>query len=79
MYALRILKYLSLTKDFKLKYKKNDKVDILECYVDADWAGDCIDRKSTRGYAVKLYGNVIHCKSRKQGSNKIVLLSYRQL
>ena len=67
-YALRILKYLYLTKDLKLRYKRNDKVDILECYVDADWAGDCVDRKSTTRYINKLFGNVIHWKSRKQGS-----------
>ena len=47
---------------------KNDTVDVLECYVDADLAGDSVDRKSTTGYIVKLYGNVIHWKSRKQGS-----------
>ena len=47
---------------------KNDTVDFLECYVDAEWAGDSVDRKSTTGYVVKLYGNVIHWKLRKQGS-----------
>ena len=62
-YALRILKYLYLTKDLKLRYKKIDTSDILECYVDADW--NCIDRKSTTGYIIKLFGNVIHSKSRK--------------
>ncbi|KYN22489.1 Copia protein [Trachymyrmex cornetzi] len=67
-YALRVLKYLYLTKDLKLRFKRNDKIDILECYVDADWAGDCVDRKSTSGYIVKLFGNVIHWKSRKQKS-----------
>ena len=59
-YALRVLKYLYLTKDIKLRYLKNDTVDVLECYVDADWVGDSVDRKSTTGYVVKLYGNVIH-------------------
>ena len=29
-YALRILKYLCLTKDLKLNYKKNDRADVLE-------------------------------------------------
>ena len=51
-YALRILKYLYLTKDLKLRFKRNDKVDILECYVDVDWARDCVDRKSTTGYII---------------------------
>lgn len=67
-YALRVLKYLYLTKDLKLTYKKNEKTDILDCFVDADWAGDSIDRKSTSGYIIRLFGNVIFWKSRKQGS-----------
>ena len=67
-YGFRILKYLYLTKNFKLRFKRNDKVDILECYVDADWTGVGVDRKSTTGYIIKLYGKMIHWKSRKQGS-----------
>ena len=57
-----------MTINLKLRFKINDKVDILKCYVDADWAGDCVDRKSTTEYIIKLYGKVIHWKSRKQGS-----------
>jgi len=49
-YAVRILKYLYLTKNLKLSYYKNDKTEILDCFVDADWAGDNLDRKSTTGY-----------------------------
>ena len=41
---------------------------MLDCFVDADWAGDHVDRKFTTGYGIKLYGNVIYWKSRKQGS-----------
>jgi len=64
-YALRILKYLYQTKNLRLNYKRNKNCDI-DCYVDADWAGDTIDRKSTSGYAIKLFGNVIDWRSRKQ-------------
>lgn len=67
-YALRILKYLYLTRDLKLKYKRNFKADLLDAFVDADWAGDKIDRKSTTGYIVRMFGNAIYWKSRKQGS-----------
>lgn len=67
-YALRILKYLYLTKDLKLSYKKNENINILDCYVDADWAGDEVDRKSTTGYVIRLFGNVVYWKSRKQRS-----------
>ena len=67
-YALRILKYLYLTKDLKLTYSKNETNEILDCFVDADWAGDNVDRKSTTGYVMRLFGNVIFWKSRKQGS-----------
>ena len=59
-YALRILKYLYYTKELKLTYEKNLNADILEFYVDADWAGDVVDRKSTTGYVIKMNGNSIY-------------------
>ena len=65
-YVLRILKYLYLTKDSNLCYRRNGNVGIINFYVDTDWAGDNIDRKSTTGYLISLYGNVIDWKSRKQ-------------
>lgn len=68
-YALRILKYLYLTKDLNLTYDgNNNNVEIIDCYVDADWAGDNLDRKSTTGFVIRLFGNVIYWKSRKQKS-----------
>lgn len=65
-YALRTLKYLYLTRELKLTYQRNSEVDIIDCYVDADWAGDKIDRKSTTGYIIRVFGNVIYWKSRKR-------------
>lgn len=66
-YALRILKYLYLTKDLKLTYRQSLNTDnIVNCYVDADWAGDSTDRKSTTGFVIELFGNPIYWKSRKQ-------------
>ena len=44
-YALRILKYLYSTKNLKLNYKRHENCEIIDCHVDADWAGDSIDRK----------------------------------
>ena len=34
--------------------------------MDADWAGDRTDKKSTKGYLIILYENMIDWKSRKQ-------------
>ncbi|XP_068990370.1 copia protein isoform X2 [Neodiprion pinetum] len=65
-YAMRVLKYLYLTKNLKLNYNRNKNSEIIDCFVDADWAGDIIDRKSTSGYVIRLFGNVIDWKSRKQ-------------
>lgn len=67
-YALRILKYLYKTRDLKLHYEKKQNADLLDCFVDADWAGDVQDRKSTTGDIIKMYGNLIEWKSKKQGS-----------
>ena len=52
-YALRILKYLYRTRDLRLDYKRNEKCETIDCYVDADWAGDHLDRKSTSGYIIR--------------------------
>lgn len=60
------MKYLCLTKDLRLYYKRNENCDIIECCVDADWAGDNVERKSTSGYVIRLFGNIIDWKSRKQ-------------
>ena len=35
-------------------------------FVDADWAGYVVDRKSTTGYVIKMYGNSVYWKSKKQ-------------
>jgi len=45
---------LYLTKDLKLKYCKKINTDILDCFVNVDWAGDILDRKSTTGFVVCL-------------------------
>ena len=65
-YALRVLRYLHLTKDLNLSYNRNENCDILDCYVDTDHAGDSVDRKSTSAYVIRFFGNVIDSKSRKQ-------------
>ena len=64
-YALRILKYLYLTKDLKMNYKRNVNYETIDCCVDADWVDDNVDRKSTSGYVIKVFRNVIDWKSRK--------------
>ena len=44
--AKHILRYLKGTVDYGLKYKANQNIN-LEGYVDSDWTGSAIDRKST--------------------------------
>ena len=44
--AKHILRYLKGTVDYGFKYEVNQKTN-LEGYVDSDWAGSAIDRKST--------------------------------
>ena len=52
--AKHILRYLRGTIDYGLKYEVNQNIN-LEGYVDSDWAGNAIDRKSTLGCCFK-YG-----------------------
>ena len=61
MLAKHAVRYLSGTIDYGLKYEVNQKIN-LEGYVDSDWAGSAIDRKSR----VRMGSRVISCFSRKQ-------------
>lgn len=60
-----VLRYLKKTKDLKLIYK-DSSAPILQAYSDADWAGDINSRKSTSGFVIKVFGNLIQWASRKQ-------------
>ena len=53
-----ILRYLRGTIDYGLKYEVNQKIN-LEVYVDSNWAGSSIDRKSTSGCCLQ-YGIKCH-------------------
>lgn len=64
----RIFRYISGTKDFGIVLGASEGENLmkLECFVDADWAGDISDRKSTSGYVCLLNNSVISWKSEKQ-------------
>jgi len=60
----KIFWYLKGTADYSLCYSGSDL--LLKGYIDADWAGDRNDRKSTSGYAFLLNGGTISWESKKQ-------------
>ena len=45
----KALRYWQGTKHYMLMYKRSNNLEV-ECYTDADFAGDEDDRKSTSGY-----------------------------
>ncbi|CAH2100381.1 unnamed protein product [Euphydryas editha] len=65
--AKRLLRYLAGTINYGLHFVKSKEL-VLLAYTDADWANDCLERKSYTGYAIKLGSNVINWESRKQRS-----------
>ncbi|KAK9728731.1 hypothetical protein QE152_g17060 [Popillia japonica] len=66
-YALRVLKYLYRSRDLVLKFDGHNNT-ALDCFVDADWAGDIVDRKSRSGILIHVFGNPVLWISRKQKS-----------
>ena len=63
----RIFKYLNGTKDLKLTLGNGpDQEHLIQGYVDADWGGDRLDRKSNTGYIFFYKGSPISWKSKKQ-------------
>ena len=63
--AKHVLKYQKGIVDYGLKYNVNQKIN-LEGYVDSDWAGSAIDRKSTSGCCFNMGSGVISWFIRKQ-------------
>lgn len=70
-YVKRILRYLKCTKAYGLKYTA-DGNSVIEGFVDADWGGNIIDRRSYTGLCFVLSGCVISWECKKQ---KTVALS----
>ena len=58
MVAKHAVRYLKGTVDYGLKYKTDQRIK-LEGYVDSDWAGSAIDRKSTLGCFFSMESGVI--------------------
>ncbi|KZV29502.1 Cysteine-rich RLK (receptor-like protein kinase) 8 [Dorcoceras hygrometricum] len=61
----KILRYLKNTTGKGLLFKKSSQRNI-EGFTDADWAGSIIDRRSTSGYCIFLWGNLVTWRSKKQ-------------
>lgn len=65
-HAKRILRYLQNTRNYGLLYCKGEAD--LEGFVDADWASNCVDRKSYTGFCFKLSNSAISWESKKQAT-----------
>jgi len=65
--AKRILRYLKGTQNLVLFYRTGDSFDLIG-YVDVDYAGFLIDRKSTSGMAPFLGSTLISWGTKKQNS-----------
>lgn len=63
--ALRVLQYLKGTSDIGLRY--TGSTNEIDGFADADFAGNKEDRKSTTGSLVRLFGDLVYWKSKKQG------------
>ena len=63
--AKNILRYLRGTIDYGIKYEVIQKIN-LEGYVDSDWEGSAIDRKSTSGSCFNMGSGVISWYRRRQ-------------
>ena len=63
--AKHILRYLKGTIDYGLRYDMDQKFN-LQGYVDLDWAGSALNRKSTLGRCFSMGSGVISWFSRKK-------------
>lgn len=62
-----MLRYLQGTSDLGIRYKHCKEIHI-DCFSDADWAGDIKTRKSVSGFITMIAGGPITYKSKQQSS-----------
>lgn len=63
-----VLRYVKGSLDLKLVFRKNEAQSEIIGYVDSDWAGDKVDRKSTGGFIFKIFNCAVSWGSRKQAT-----------
>ena len=63
-YLMRVQKYLWSTRNLKLRYVADCDIPI-DAYCDASWASGN-DSKSTSGYVIRVFGNLVQFKTKKQ-------------
>eukprot|EP00253_Pinus_taeda_P005362 PITA_05362 len=64
----RVFRYLCGTSDYGLCYQRRlglDRLLDIHGFVDADWAGDLDQRRSTSGYVFNLFGGAVSWMSKK--------------
>ena len=65
----RVFRYLRGTSDYGLCYQGRTGLEIMldiRGFVDADWAGDLDQRRSTSGYVFSLFGGAVSWMSKRQ-------------
>ena len=65
----QVFRYLRDTSDYGLCYQGRpglNRVLDIHGFVDADWAGDLDQRRSTSGYMFNLFGGAVSWMSKKQ-------------
>jgi hypothetical protein len=65
--AKHVLRYLCGTVEYGLSYIQGDGVKLMD-FIDADWAGSMVDRKSTSWCCFNLGSRVVSWFSKKQKS-----------
>ena len=68
VYLKRLLRYVKESIDLSLVYKRRKVEKPLICYVDSDWGGDLVDRKSVSGSLIKVFGNTVAWSTKKQNT-----------
>lgn len=62
----RVLRYIKQTIDIKMIFNRNNDMDAIIGYADADWANDVNDRRSVSGNVFKVFGSTVSWMTRKQ-------------